>query len=808
MPEHSCYEWNQDFYLGSPTGQPDMSDSEEIMVKRFYNVLQRSLYETNNPETEDRAGIPRKKVPESGITVVILSSPLECLQILLQGGESCPGNVHLVLSTSWLSVKQSDRNPSLKTVYLHKAISMYKGGYSYLDVFDAPRRVTYLMNNLTDEAEFENGLDCPTSCSINEKIDDIIRTRMLMAKAGISYPESLVFCYDVSGYELPPDDGSINLVEVDYTQIEDVVGEMIERFLPDVDFLNDKVVVKPIGNSYNDDEPATSIHNYVEYEAICKRAVTVLSTPGNGVLIERFCDPGPTAVDYILTKCDGLYVPIGIGVKTRRSLASCQVFEFISNPDTNLHSGALVAPLIEMMCEKSQRYAMWGKILLMLSKGRSAKKFMWNAAREDNIKIILVDRKVGYIPDVIQFIEYDFSDHTRDEEHAVNIIQLLNSSSCAGLKIDGCCTVSEDCTSLCAQISEKLSLNWVDVSASRIAKKKSSTLNILHGNRSELKHFPQARIYADKCIHIETERDIDESPVEYPCIIKREFGGGAIGVKLVRNKNEAMSFFALVESKIRFEENVPVTGKSFGTSMLMMNFFEGTEHDVNIVIYKGQLITAIVTDNGATREASFLETSLCMPSCLLPDQVTQMKIAAYQCCKTIGLINGVYNVEMMMTSSGPKLIEINPRMGGFYAGNWIKECYCVDFVRCVYMCACGVRPHVYKPAPRGQLLGITCLQSIHAHIRDMMDEINDLCDSGEILFNPIISYTAGEPVDRDTEKPICYLAVKSNDLDEAKKKLLRICGRFGISTEEYNVREILQTFRKRPMNYVGKTLKS
>jgi carnosine synthase len=40
--------------------------------------------------------------------------------------------------------------------------------------------------------------------------------------------------------------------------------------------------------------------------------------------------------------------------------------------------------------------------------------------------------------------------------------------------------------------------------------------------------------------------------------------------------------------------------------------------------------------------------------------------AAHQCCTEIGLVDGVFNVEMKMTKTGPNLIEINARMGGFY----------------------------------------------------------------------------------------------------------------------------------------------
>jgi carnosine synthase len=62
----------------------------------------------------------------------------------------------------------------------------------------------------------------------------------------------------------------------------------------------------------------------------------------------------------------------------------------------------------------------------------------------------------------------------------------------------------------------------------------------------------------------------------------------------------------------------------------------------------------------------------------MPDREGHLVTAAYQCCTEIGLVDGVFNVEMKMTKTGPKLIEINARMGGFYLRNWILTCYGID----------------------------------------------------------------------------------------------------------------------------------
>lgn len=147
-----------------------------------------------------------------------------------------------------------------------------------------------------------------------------------------------------------------------------------------------------------------------------------------------------------------------------------------------------------------------------------------------------------------------------------------------------------------------------------------------------------------------------------------------------------------------------------------MKYLEGTEHDIDVVLFNRKLVAAFVSDNAPTKKGFFTETAACMPSCLPNNKIEQLITAAYQCCTEIGLVSGVFNVEMKMTPTGPKLIEINARMGGYYLRDWIKEIYGVDLIRCVFMIACGIKPLIHNPTPRFQMMGVICVPSVHAPI--------------------------------------------------------------------------------------------
>ena len=413
------------------------------------------------------------------------------------------------------------------------------------------------------------------------------------------------------------------------------------------------------------------------------------------------------------------------------------------------------------------------------------------------MQVVLVDSLPKHaVPDVARYLEYDFTDHTQDARHAKNIIQLLLQS---GVEPDGCCTFWEDCGPLAALICDTLHLEGAGWTGACIAKKKTSTHNTLCDRTADIPHFPRTYLYAERCYHIENECDLETTKigVEFPAIIKFEYGSSAVGVKLVNDIKEAKKHLQSLQKKLTCEIDHPGIGLGHGNSMLLMNYIQGTEHDVDVVIYKRKLVAAFVSDNGPTKKGYFTETTASMPSCLPNDQIGQIVTAAYQCCTEIGLTSGAFNVEMKMTQTGPKLIEINARMGGFYVRDWIREVYGVDLLRCVFMAACGIKPLIHKPKPRCQMMGVMCVPSIHAPIfrnAQACDLFRNLHSTGHIRYN--VFEDDFEDVDSETEEPICNIAVYAGDVTQAKEKLLNFCIQFNVTTDDYDVRSFLKDFKE------------
>lgn len=363
--------WNRHVNLSPPDFVKEVPENDKH-IYNYYDALQYTLYETNYAETEDRTTDPRTTLPGSGISIVILASPVECMAILLEGGRRCPGDMLLVMSKSWITVVPSDLDPSMNKLLVHKAISFESGGRSFIDVFDPPRRVTYFVNFFTrsitdgqtgDGEDLEVNLECPMSSSLKlvRRTDDKFWTRIIMAEANVAYPATLAFAYKVSLQYDIPNDAKLKVVKLSSKEgIENVMQEEILSFLNRLDenadrasfisvsmlmcqcvnqtirmshfmyiILNNllinffllltQMVVKPSGVKWHGSVGVT-FHPRNEPKRIIDAAIQLFMAldAGDGILVEVFCGPdenGRSKLFFII-----LMKGISTSLKSRRIL--------------------------------------------------------------------------------------------------------------------------------------------------------------------------------------------------------------------------------------------------------------------------------------------------------------------------------------------------------------------------------------------------------------------------------------------------------------------------------------------------------
>jgi carnosine synthase len=357
-----------------------------------------------------------------------------------------------------------------------------------------------------------------------------------------------------------------------------------------------------------------------------------------------------------------------------------------------------------------------GRNVVVIGGADVRKRSLWESARAHGVRVILVESMWPFPPvvglgseieDVI-VIPRLHTDHT-DEAEAAHCDEIVRKLAERGLRPDGVTTAWDECTVLAAMVAERLGLRGNPAVAQRRAKSKLGTYRALAERSPELV-VPFIDLKTPQDVFSERARSI-----RYPAVVKWCHGVGALGTFAVASPAEAVDvatrLMALLEDPDAAVRAYPDMCFRFGggdAGVVLMEFIPGTEHDVDLLLFDGKLIDAVVTDN-ANLPPSCAETCALMPSALPEAQKEALIAAAYQACRSLGLTDGAVNAELMLSPIGPKVVEINGRMGGVYIAAWMKDIWSFDLPAAVFMIACGLDPIGRADRPqRCHIAGVTC----------------------------------------------------------------------------------------------------
>jgi carnosine synthase len=141
---------------------------------------------------------------------------------------------------------------------------------------------------------------------------------------------------------------------------------------------------------------------------------------------------------------------------------------------------------------------------------------------------------------------------------------------------------------------------------------------------------------------------------------------------------------------------------------MLEEYLDGIEVDVDIVLTAGEPVYCKVTDNWPTLEPWFNETGDNSPSILPDDHQRELEALCVGSLKCLGFKCGVFHVEAKYTTRGPRLIEINSRMGGGQVRENNLAVWGVDLVDESLMTAVGLPCH--PPVPSG---AYTCRSALY-----------------------------------------------------------------------------------------------
>jgi len=374
-----------------------------------------------------------------------------------------------------------------------------------------------------------------------------------------------------------------------------------------------------------------------------------------------------------------------------------------------------------------------GSTVVFFSAGYPGKRFVFERAHQLGIQTVIIEHPDSWAAELVdegiisKFVPLDMS-RSADEvlKDALAAIKSLGKDGKCG-EADAVLTMVELSVPIVARICEQLGLPGPRPAAVDAARDK-------HETRAALRRagLPTPRTHLIKS---QTDLATAATTVGFPAVLKPVSGAASLGVKKVESEAELQNVFDDVQKELN--SLMVVSGalvqndgsgagvqasKVVNTNVLLEQYLDGTEVDVDVVMSEGEWRYAAITDNGPTVEPWFNETWAAIPSLLPLQQQRELKELAVACVKALGFDGGVFHVECKYTSTGPQLIEVNARMGGGPVHEHNIQSWGVDLVEEAIFIALGIpsRPLVPK-------VPLNCIASylVPCEVTGIVEEVPD-----------------------------------------------------------------------------------
>ena len=197
----------------------------------------------------------------------------------------------------------------------------------------------------------------------------------------------------------------------------------------------------------------------------------------------------------------------------------------------------------------------------------------------------------------------------------------------------------------------------------------TSILTAKHKDKSRL-CFQEKKVASPKfqVVNSMNEAYKASSTIGYPCIVKPTAESSSYGVRLVSNDEELAQAFTYANSIIINERGQQREGK-----VLIEEYMDGEEVSVETITTEGETYILGITSKGLTGWPNFVECEFSFPYTLEDQTYHEVINLVKKGIESIGYSHGPCHTEVRLTEDGPKIVEINPRIGGRFISEMIED---------------------------------------------------------------------------------------------------------------------------------------
>lgn len=297
-------------------------------------------------------------------------------------------------------------------------------------------------------------------------------------------------------------------------------------------------------------------------------------------------------------------------------------------------------------------------------------------ARELGLRPVVLARDPGRYP----YLAIDRIDHRRTDTADPDAV-LAACTALAGL-VAGVTSSSEYSIATGGEVARRLGLPHPDPAAVRACRDKPTQRARLHEVGVPGARFAAARSRAEAVAAAEA--------IGYPVVVKPVAGSGSIATRRCSDPESVEAAAAAVLSADPATLGLPPQ-----EAVLVEEYLAGPEFSVET--FDDRAIG--VTRKHLGPEPHFLETGHDFPARLDPAARAAIAGTAVGALRALGLGWGPAHVELRHTATGPRIVEVNPRLAGGMIPRMVQAATGIDLIRETVARAAGLPGRPPAPPP-------------------------------------------------------------------------------------------------------------
>jgi carnosine synthase len=428
-----------------------------------------------------------------------------------------------------------------------------------------------------------------------------------------------------------------------------------------------------------------------------------------------------------------------------------------------------------------------GRRFLIVMGSYPGKRPMYEQARSLGVSMVVLDgpghwSKLAVEEDLFEgFIEVDLFPTETVAERAFAAIQAT------ALIFDGVATFEDNAGPLAALLATALGLPGHSPLSVGFSKNKIFTREVC----------VDAGIPSPRFFRIKSEQDLEAAAahVGFPSVLKPISGCSSVATYFVNDLDTLRQRYAqtiaeacnLKTSGVHSDDESELIWAQ-GFDMTLEQFLDGEEFDVDVLLSEAEVVYAAVTQDvmdpllsrpnpgGEGRQPYLREAGSQMPSTYPLDKQAEMIGFAQAVLRALEFTDGAFHVELKYTSHGPRLIEVNARIGGGPIYYFHHHVWDVDLVEQYLLTRLGV-PIRPRKAPQPLTCLLTSdLPSPRTGIITNTDFLEPFEDHPRVVKTKVLVTEGQAVVGPDTGVPMWLgeIMVRGKTVEEASQTMEEI----------------------------------